>query len=90
MRYLTVLAALAVLAAAGNATAAPDCTDAPRSEWMSQAAMRKLVDKMDYKEVRSLQVEDSCYEVYAFTKDGRRAEAYFNPVTGKKVEEELD
>ena len=35
-------------------------------------------------------VSGTCYEIYAITKDGKRAEVYFNPVTGAVVQNNVD
>ena len=44
---------------------------------------------MGYQKVKLFQVSGSCYEVYARTRDGRRAEVYFNPVTGAIVQNDI-
>ncbi|MBA3069235.1 MAG: PepSY domain-containing protein [Hyphomonas sp.] len=85
---------LAVLAAAVSfapaAFASPECTKKPQSEWLTQEQMKEIIAKMDFKAVKVFQISGSCYEVYAHTKDGHRAEIYFNPVTGKVVEKNVD
>ena len=80
----TALAAVA-LSLGTAATAAPVCTTVPQAKWMSPATMKQRIAKMEYKSVKVFKVAGSCYEIYAQTKDGRRAEVYFNPVNGKVV-----
>ena len=47
--------------------------------------MRELNTK-----VKVFQVSGSCYEIYALNKAGRKAEVYFNPVTGAVVQNNED
>ena len=76
---LKVAAFLAAVAAAPMAMASPVCTKAPQAKWMTPAQMKGRVAKMGYRDVKVFQVSGSCYEIYAHTKDGKRAEVYFNP-----------
>jgi len=50
---------------------------------MSKDAITAKVTAMGY-EVRKVQEEDGCWEVKG-TKDGKRVEAYFDPVTAELV-----
>lgn len=85
MLLKTALAAIALSLAAG-ASAAPVCTTAPQAKWMSPAKMKARVAKLGYRKIRAFKVSGSCYEIYGYAKDGRRAEVYFNPVTGAIVQ----
>ncbi len=76
----------AVTAVAFPALAAPTCTTEPKSRWMNEAMMKDHVAALGYKDIRSFRTSGSCYEIYGFTSDGRRAEVYFNPVTGDAVQ----
>ncbi len=78
------------LSAASTASAAPVCTKAPQSKWISPPAMKARIAKMGYSKVKVFQVAGSCYEIYAVRKDGRRAEVYFNPVNGNVVQNNVD
>ena len=81
---------LALLALAPTAAmASPACTSEPQAKWMSEEAMKAKVDAMGYT-IKTFQVSGNCYEIYGTTKDGKRAEVYFNPVTGDVVEAEID
>ncbi|WP_043150429.1 MULTISPECIES: PepSY domain-containing protein [Sphingomonadaceae] len=86
---LKILGASAALMATTVASAAPVCTTQPQARWMSQAQMRERITRMGYQKVKLFQVSGSCYEVYARTRDGRRAEVYFNPVTGAIVQNDI-
>ena len=72
------------------ASAAPVCTKLPATKWLSQAQMKAKIAKMGYRDIKVFQVSGTCYEIYAHTRDGRRAEVYFNPVTGAVVQNNVD
>ena len=79
-----------VMAITSHAVASPSCTSAPRSKWLTEAQMKAKIAKMGYQKIKVFQVTGSCYEIYAHTKDGRRAEVYFNPVSGAVVQNNVD
>lgn len=90
MRHAMTAAALAAgLLAAGQAAASPACTKEPQSKWLTEAQMKAKIAQMGYV-VKVFQVSGSCYEIYAKTKDGKKAEVYFNPVTGQIVRNNVD
>ena len=75
-----------VLAAAGAAPAlAGQKCDVPQADWQPQDALETKL-KADGWDVRSVKVEDGCYEAYAMDADGNRVEAYFNPQTFERVD----
>ena len=89
MRSLFVsFATIAALTAAGTAYAAPNCTTAPKEKWMSQGDMQKRAISLGYK-VKTFKVSGNCYEIYGWTKDGKKAEVYFNPVSGAVVKSKI-
>lgn len=88
-RYAMILTLAAAPLAASAAEASPSCGNAPQSSWLSQADVEAKATAMGYK-VRQIKVEDGCYEIYAIDKDGKRVEAYLNPVTAEVVEMKLD
>jgi hypothetical protein len=57
---------------------------------MSEAQMRARIARMGYRNIRVFQISGSCYEIYANDRRGRRAEVYFNPVTGAIVQNNVD
>lgn len=85
-----ILAAGLVLAGAiaGTAHADPTCTTEPREKWMPEAAFQEMaVKEHRISEVRKFEVTDTnCYEIYGF-RDGEQVEIYFDPVTGKVIQE---
>lgn len=65
------------------AAAVKDCTTEPMDKWMPPEKIEAMLKEQGY-EVRKVKVEGTCLEAYA-TKDGRKAEIYMDPVTGKIV-----
>jgi hypothetical protein len=83
-----LIAAIALAAAPSLALAGPNCTSDPKSGWISQDAMKAKIDALGYK-MKTFQITGSCYEIYGKDKDGKRAEVYFNPVSGDVVKAEI-
>ncbi len=80
---MKLIAAFAVIAATpALAFASPSCTTEPKSKWMSEDAMKAKIDALGYK-VKTFEITGNCYEIYGKDKDGKRAEVYFNPVSGE-------
>ena len=92
MRKILLSAALGIasLIIVGAAQAAPACTAEPKTKWLTQTQMRLRVEKLGYTKIKVLQVSGSCYEIYAQNKAGKKAEVYFNPVTGAVVQNNED
>lgn len=91
MRKLLITAAVAtgLAALASQAVASPTCTKEPKSKWLTEAQMKAKIAEMGYT-VKIFQISGSCYEIYGKTKDGKKAEVYFNPVDGKVVRNNED
>ena len=68
---------------AGAAQASDICKAYEQSKWLSKEDISAKVAAMGY-EVRKVQSEDGCWEVKGM-KDGKRVEAYFDPVTAELV-----
>ncbi|MEX6506718.1 PepSY domain-containing protein [Jiella sp. M17.18] len=77
-----VLVALAP-ALAHAETERNSCTNVPKSQWMKENVLKKKVEAAGYKDIRSMSLRGSCYEVYAFTDKGERAEIYVDPASAK-------
>ncbi len=87
---LKIAAALTALSIGSMAMAGPVCTKAPQAKWLTPDQMKAKIAKMGYRDIKVFQVSGSCYEIYAHTKDGKRAEVYFNPVNGTIVQNNVD
>jgi hypothetical protein len=83
-RIVPLLLAFAV----GSASAHGDvkCPVHPKSEWKPHTELEKKLTKEGWV-VRRMEKTDTCYEVYAKDPQGKRIEAFFDPVTFERVEE---
>lgn len=81
---------IAPVAAPIAASASPACTTEAKDKWMSEDAMKAKVAEMGYQKIKTFKVSGNCYEIYGYTKDGKKAEVYFNPVSGAVVKSEID
>lgn len=82
--FLFPALALAIaVPAALPAQASEICAEHPKAEWMSAEAITDLVKGQGYT-VAGVKAEDGCWEVKG-KKDGKRVEAYFDPVSGNLV-----
>jgi hypothetical protein len=88
-RILPLIPLIFVLAnaAPGSAKEERACGDAPRTQWLSEDAIKAKGVALGY-EVRRVKIEKGCYEAYATDKTGSKVELYFNPVTGEIVSRE--
>jgi hypothetical protein len=94
MRKFLMFPALAFVMAAslGSALASDDDADgvsAPGNNWMTIAQITEKLTSQGY-DVRQVKVEDGGYELYAIDKDGKRVEAYVDPVSGDLLKHESD
>ena len=62
-----------------------NCTQAPRSEWLSEARIREIFGEKDFTVVTLKVSHGNCYEFYAVSHDNSIVEAYYHPVTGEAV-----
>ncbi len=90
MRIITAALTAVLLAAPVAAMAGPVCTTEAKDKWLSEDAMKAKVAEMGYQKIKTFKTTGSCYEIYGYTKDNRKAEVYFNPVTGAVVKSEID
>ncbi len=84
-RLLPIAAALALAGAASPAAATGKMScSAPQKQWKSMATLQKQLIKQGW-QVRKAKVDGGCYEVYGTDPQGNRVEAYFHPVSFKKL-----
>ncbi|OSZ71267.1 PepSY domain-containing protein [Hydrogenophaga sp. IBVHS1] len=84
MKSLVVSALL--IAAAGAAMASPTCT-APKDSWKPEASFKKELEAQGY-QIKNFKVtKGNCYEIYGTDKAGKKVEIYFDPVSGKALEQ---
>ncbi len=60
------------------------CNAGPRENWKPLSELRKKA-WMEGWTVQKVQIEGDCYEVYARTEGGQAIEAFFHPVSLKKL-----
>jgi hypothetical protein len=85
------VAAVALSLASSMALASPTCTKEPQDKWLSEEVMKQKIGQMGFKDIKVFKKTSSwCYEIYGSNADGRKAEVYFNPVTGEIVENNVD
>lgn len=83
-RSLVASLFLAAAALSASAFAAPQCTGAPRAQWLTEAAMKQKVLDQGYT-IKVFQVTGNCYEIYGKDKAGKNVEIYFDPTDGRIV-----
>lgn len=84
MKILIFATMLTGLTAIGSAHAGEGC-NVPEAEWQPQSALETKL-KADGWEVRSIKVEDGCYEAYAIDAEGNKIEANFDPKSLMRVD----
>lgn len=88
MHKIIAIAAASLMAAATlPAHASSDdvlCGRQAGGQQLSAQDITAKVTEMGY-DVRKVERDDTCYEVYAIGKNGARVEIYMNPVTGSVV-----
>lgn len=85
LKLIAAAAALSLGLAASPAAATGKMTcDAPQAQWKSLASLEASLKKSGW-EVRNSKVDGGCYEVYGTDPQGNRVEAYFHPVSFKKL-----
>lgn len=72
-------------AQASSATEKVVCTDAPRTQWISEAQARERFHAQDYVLVKYKVSSGNCHEFYAVDAQGTVVESYLHPITGETV-----
>jgi hypothetical protein len=87
MLKIAVLTVAAVFSTAAFADA--KCDKHPKSEWMSEADAKAKIAAQGYN-IKKFKVDGNCYEIYGTTKDGKKAEIYFDTKTIDIVKSEIE
>lgn len=79
---LSVLCTSGLLLAGSKAqaTGLMTCDAGPPAGWQPQETLQRQLVQKGW-DVRRIEVDGGCYEVYAVDPQGRRVEAYFHPVS---------
>ncbi len=83
MKSLSLAALLFALAGAATASAADLCS-VPEAEWQPKAALQAKLEAEGWS-VKTIKVDDGCYEAYGKDSAGNKQEVYFNPKTFEVV-----
>ena len=67
-----------------SATGLATCDSGSPDTWQPQEKLTAMLKSKGW-DVRNVKVDGGCYEVYALDDKGERVEAYFHPVTLKRV-----
>jgi len=75
-----------LIAMTGTAMASPTCS-APKARWQPEATFKKDLEAQGY-EIKTFKVtKGQCYEIYGTDKAGKKVEIYFDPVSGKPLQQ---
>jgi len=72
----------------GTALASDDCTD-PVADWQPKENLRQMMKGHGW-DVKRIKVDDGCYEIKGWDRNGHRVEAKFSPATLKIRELEVE
>lgn len=89
MKKLLTVVALSVSALPMVAMAGADCKPHPKAEWMKESDARAKLEAEGYK-IKKFKIDDECYEIYGWDKDGKRVEIYFDTKTLEVVKAEIE
>ena len=88
MSVVKCVSLLVLSLAAGGAYARADCPSYPKKEWMLQSEAKAKIEGKGYV-IKKFKVDGNCYEIYGTTRDGKRAEVYFDVKTLDVVKAEI-
>ena len=85
MKVCSALVVALALFAASPAFADSKCSLAPKWKWQPKETLQRQLESDGYS-VRRIKTEGGCYEVYAFDKEGKRANMAYNAETLEKLD----
>ncbi len=85
-QMLLPLSAVLLLSAAAPvfATGLMTCDSGDRSTWQSKDSLKQQMENNGWT-VRRIKEDGGCYEAYGTSPEGKRVEAYFDPVSLEKL-----
>ncbi|MDQ0140700.1 PepSY domain-containing protein [Cupriavidus necator] len=86
---LKIGALLVMVLLSGAALASAKCPAHPRGEWIKESDARARIEAQGY-QIRKFKVDGNCYEIYGKTKEGKKAEIYFDTKTLDIVKAEIE
>jgi len=79
---------LVMVLASGSAFAGANCPKNGKNEWIPEADAKAKIAAQGYN-IKKFKVDGNCYEIYG-TKDGKKAEVYFDTKTLNIVKAEIE
>ncbi|WCM19807.1 PepSY domain-containing protein [Paraburkholderia bryophila] len=64
------------------------CPVHPTAEWLTEANARAQIEAQGYK-IAKFEIDNNCYEVEAYNKDGRRTELHYDTRTLALIQQEV-
>ncbi len=86
MKRLALFTLIAAVAGIGSA-AAEDVCRVPQAEWQPKEALQQKLEADGWK-VKTIKIDEGCYEVYGTDSAGKRMETYFDPKTFAVMKED--
>jgi len=87
MKRFALALLVASLAGIGSAAAEVDTCNVPQAEWQPQEALQKKLETDGWK-IKTIKIDEGCYEVYGTDSSGKRMETYFDPKTFAVMKED--
>jgi len=84
-----ILLALCAICLSTSALAGARCSKHPKNEWLSEADAKSRIEAQGYV-IKKFKVDGDCYEIYGTTKDGKKAEIYYDTKTLEVVKSEIE
>jgi hypothetical protein len=82
----SIVLATLLTVVAGAAMASPTCTT-PKENWKPEASFKKELEAQGY-QIKNFKVtKGNCYEIYGTDRAGKKVEIYFDPASGKALEQ---
>ncbi|AJG24693.1 PepSY domain-containing protein [Cupriavidus basilensis] len=72
-----------------GAFAGAKCAAHPKAEWMKEADAKAKIEAQGYN-IKKFKVDGNCYEIYGTTKEGKKAEIYYDTKTLDVVKSEIE
>ena len=84
MKLILILMAMMPLSAFASA----DCPAYPKEQRASEDTLKQALKDEGYT-IKKFKIDGNCYEMYGKTRDGKKAEIYFDTKTGQPVKSEI-
>jgi hypothetical protein len=81
----TIAYAVATLAMGASLAHAAEKCSVPVADWKPRAELEAMLEKKGW-DVRTIKIDDGCYETYAIDEKGNKVEVYFDPQTFDRID----